>query len=871
MRVPLSWLKEYVDFDLPPDEIASRLTFAGLEVESIEYIGLGPQSGYIDGLPGTGQGPKAKGLAWDREKIVVGRVFEVLPHPNADRLVLCKLDDGQTIHTVLTGAPNLFPFKGQGPLAKPLKVAYAREGAVLYDGHQPGNVLTTLQRMKIRGVESYSMICSEKELGISDDHEGVMILPDDAPAGTPLADYLGDVILDVKINPNMARNACMVGIAREVSALTGRKLRPPSYQFRASGEPLRKFLRIRIENPELNPRFMAVLVRDVQIGPSPEWMQRRLLRAGMRPINNIVDITNYVMLETGQPLHAFDWDSLQARAKGTVTIITRTAQPGETIVTLDGATRTLDDFTILVCDEKGPLSIAGVMGGAETEVRDESVNILLEAAAWNYLSIRRTVQAQKLPSEAAFRFSRGVHPATAARGLGRAAELMRTLGGGIPSRDTVDAYPRKAPVVRVDLPMKEVRRLLGVTVPPRKVAQILESLEFACRVKEAPSRRRRREEISDDDLTLQVIVPDHRLDIGNGVVGQADLVEEIARIYGYARIPEIQIADLLPRQRDNPTLEQEETARDLLVDLGLQEVLTYHLTTPEREAAVYPPGTEPPAPEYVRLANPIVPERCVMRRSVLASVLDTAARNAARTDRLALFELGTIYLPKGEPLPAETVQLAVVLTGPRENKDWQAADRTPMDFFDLKGILEAWFSGLHIPPPAFESARDPRFHPGRCAGILVDGVAVGVMGLLHPLVAGRFEWAGRDLLAAEIGFELLRPHLLQRFPVLSISDYPPVLEDLAVVVAEDMPAIKVVQAIRTAGGGILQSVRLFDVYRGGQVGAGKKSLAFSLAYQAPDRTLSSAEAEEIRTRVIRALETQLGGKVRKTEDAAPPA
>ena len=787
-----------------------------------------------------------------------------MPHPNADRLVLCKLDDGQTIHTVLTGAPNLFRYKGQGPLAKPLKVAYAREGAMLYDGHQPGNVLTTLARMKIRGVESYSMICSEKELGISADHEGVMILPDDAPAGMPLADYLGDVILDVKINPNMARNACMVGIAREVSALTGRKLKQPSYQYRATGEPLRKLLKIHIENPELNPRFTAILLRDVQIGPSPAWMQRRLSRAGMRPINNIVDITNYVMLETGQPLHAFDWDSLVARAAGkAVTITTRTARPGETIVTLDGATRTLDDFTVLVCDEKGPLSIAGVMGGAESEVRDDTVNILLESASWNFLSIRRTVQAQKLPSEAAFRFSRGVHPATALRGLGRAAELMRTLGGGIISRDMVDAYPRKAPVVRVDLPMQEVRRLLGIAIPPRKVAQILESLEFVCRVKEVPARRRRTAKISDDDLTLQVIAPDHRLDIGTGVVGQADLIEEIARIYGYARIPEIQIADLLPKQRGNPRLEQEEAARDMLVDLGLQEVLTYHLTAPEKEAAVYPPGVDAPAAEYIHLANPIVPERRVMRRSVLASVLETAARNAARTDRLALFELGPVYLPKGEALPAEPVQLAILLIGPRERRDWRPADRTPADFFDLKGILESFLAGLHARIPVFETARDPRFHPGRCASVLIDGTALGVMGQIHPQVAARFEWSGRDVLAAELDFELLRPLLLRRYPVQSISEYPPVLEDLAVAVAEDVPVERVIRTIRSSGGAIVQSVELFDVYRGEQAGTGNKSLAFALAYQAPDRTLESTEAEAIRTRIIRALEGELGGKVRR--------
>jgi phenylalanyl-tRNA synthetase beta chain len=864
MQVPLSWLKEYVEFTLPPEELASRLTFAGLEVEAIEYVGLAPQSGHIDGLPRIdAAGPKARGLAWDRTKIVVGRVFEVMPHPNADRLVLCRLDDGQTIHTVLTGAPNLFPYKGQGPLARPLKVAYAREGATLYDGHQEGQVPVTLKRMKIRGVESYSMICSEKELGISEEHEGVMILPDDAPVGAPLAEYIGDVILSVKINPNMARNACLLGIAREVAALTGRKLRPPSFAMRAEGESLRKQLRIRIERPDLNPRFAAVLIRGVEIGPSPEWMQRRLRRAGMRPINNIVDITNYVMLETGQPLHAFDWDTLRERAEGPVTIITRTAAPRETLVTLDGATRTLDDFTILVCDEKGPLSIAGVMGGAESEVRESTTNILLEAAAWDYLAIRRTVNAQKLPSEAAFRFSRGVHPAMALRGLGRAAEFMRTLGGGTISRNVVDAYPRKAPTVRVDLHLREVRRLLGIAVPLKKVAQILESLEFSCRVKESAPRRKRRAKVAEEDITLQVTVPDHRLDIGTGVIGQADLIEEIARIYGYARIPETQIADLLPKQLGNPSLEQEETARDLLVNLGLQEILSYHLTSPEREAALYPPGTLPSAAEYVHIANPIVPDRCVMRRSILASVLEAAARNAAHTDRIALFELGNVYLPGKDPLPSEPMRLAVLLAGPRADPYWQQADRAPMDFFDLKGILEEWFTGLHLPAAAYEPVSDPRFHPGRCAEMRIDGKTVGILGRIHPLTAERYDWPGKSLLAAEIDFELLRPHLPQRYPVQPFSDFPPVLEDLAVSVPEDMPAERVIRAVRQAGGAIVKRIRLFDVYRGEQAGAGCKSLAFSLTYQASDRTLSSTEAAEIRGRIIRALETELGGKVRR--------
>jgi phenylalanyl-tRNA synthetase beta chain len=690
-----------------------------------------------------------------------------------------------------------------------------------------------------------------------------MILPDDAPAGMPLADYLGDVIFTVKINPNMARDACLLGVAREVAALTGRKLRPPSFEMKSAGDSLRKQLKIKIERPELNPRFTAVLIRGVTIAPSPEWMQRRLTRAGMRPINNIVDITNYVMLETGQPLHAFDWDSLTKRAGGPVTIVTRTAKPKETLVTLDGAARTLDDFTVLVCDGQGALSIAGVMGGADSEVRDTTVNILLESASWDFINIRRTVDAQKLPSEAAFRFSRGVHPAMAPRGLARAAELMRTLSGGTISRDIVDAYPKKAPIVRVDLPLREVRRILGVSIPLKKVAQILESLEFSCRVKESAPRRNRRGKVADEDVVLQVSAPDHRLDIGTGVIGQADLIEEIARIYGYDKIPEAQIADLLPKQRSNPSLEQEEAARDLLVNLGLQEVLSYHLTSPEREANVYPPGTNPPDSKYVRLANPIVPDRCVMRRSILASVLEAAARNAAHTDRIALFELGPVYLPGGEPLPAEPVQAAVVLAGPRTGANWQPADRTPMDFFDLKGILEDWTAGLHLPDVAFEGASDPRFHTGRCAKLSVGGTAAGIVGQLHPQTAARYAWAGRELLAAEIDFELLRPHLLKRYGVRPLSDFPPVLEDLAVAVPDDMPAERVIRTIRAAGGEIVKSVRLFDVYRGAQVGEGMKSLALSLTYQSPDRTLANTEATEIRNRIIKSLEGDLGGKVRR--------
>ena len=353
MKIPISWIKDYVEINLPIETLAQRLTMAGLEVEEISYVGLPLPKG-PSGLHASDESDTAiAGLEWDADKIVVGSISEVLPHPNADRLVLVRLDDGQQEHIVLTGAPNLFPYKGQGSLPKPLKVAYAREGARIYDGHQPGQVITTLKRTKIRGVDSYSMACSEKELGISDDHEGVIILDEDAPTGMPLVDYIGDAVLDINILPNIARDANVIGMAREIAALTGQTLKTPAKRqsFLCEGAIIEGKVRIEITNPELNPRFVLGLIENITIRPSPYWMQRRLRLAGMRPINNIVDITNYVMLEIGQPLHAFDYDVLVQRAGGKAPIIiTRTATPGETLTTLDGVPRPLDEFTVLVCD-----------------------------------------------------------------------------------------------------------------------------------------------------------------------------------------------------------------------------------------------------------------------------------------------------------------------------------------------------------------------------------------------------------------------------------------------------------------------------------------------------------------------------------------
>ncbi len=859
MKIPLSWLKDFVDIRISIEELAYLLTMAGLEVEEIRYVGLPMPSGRIEGRPGGHSRVETKisGIEWEADKIVVGAVLEVMPHPNADRLVLCRLNDGEKEHIVLTGASNLFPFKSLGPLAQPLKVAYAREGARIFDGHQTGQVLMTLKRAKIRGVESYSMACSEKELGISEDHEGVIILDPDAPTGMSLVEYMGDAVLDIALLPNIARDACVLGVAREVSALTGEPLRPPDFSVSATGKPIHGRVMIEILNPELNPRFVLGLIEGIEICPSPYEIQRRLRLAGMRPINNIVDATNYAMLEVGEPLHAFDYDVLVQRADGKPPrIITRTAKPGERLVTLDGVERELDDFTVLVCDEAGPLSIAGVMGGAESEVGSTTRNVLLEGAAWNFTNIRRTLLAQRMISEAAYRFSRGVHPALADQGVRRALELMRLWSSGTVAQGLVDNYPLPPVDPVIEFTTMDVKRWLGIELQPPEIAAILKRLEFSVTV---------------EGETLRAQTPGHRLDIGEGIVGVADLMEEIARIYGYQRIPETRMADEIPPQQKNPDFETEEVLRDILVNLGLQEVITHRLTAPEKERRRFLDAglnaamdSAPGGRIYLWLENPIASDRTVLRKDILAGLLEVAERNARLTDRMAFFEIGKVYLPiAGQTLPDEPRRIGILLSGPRSLAGWQNSDRTSIDFFDLKGIVEALFTRLHLAGIVFKPGTDSSFHPGKCADVAVRDQTIGVIGELHPLIKERYDLPEYPVLLAEVDLDAIQPLLPERYELLGIPIYPPVLEDLSFVVPEEIPAQRVLELIRESSGDAVANVRLFDVYRGGQAGPGKKSLAFNLTYQAPDRTLTDGEVAAIRNRIVSALDKAIGAQLRR--------
>ncbi|MGE5378847.1 MAG: phenylalanine--tRNA ligase subunit beta [Bacteroidota bacterium] len=862
MKLPISWLKDYIDLDgLSVEEIARKLTLAGLEVDEIKYAGL-PMPEYREG---DRHEFKTSGIGWDREKIVVAEIREVNPHPNADRLTLLDLYDGQQSQVVLTGAPNIFHLKGTGKLPKPLKVAYAKEGSTLYDGHADGLVLTTLKRAKIRGVDSYSMVASEKELGISEEHSGIILLDDDAPVGMPLADYMGDAVLDISILPNMARNANVLGVARELSALTGRPLRKPVIEYKTEGQPVNELVSIEISEPELNPRFVIGLVRDVEIQPSPYQIQRRLRLAGIRPINNIVDATNYAMLDIGEPLHAFDYDVLKHRAGNkNVKIITRSAKEGEKLKTLDGVDRKLTTANVLVCDEKGPLSLAGVMGGSESEVYDASeevldakgletgsgvgkasvrgistTNILLEGAAWNFINIRKTAKQHNLPSEASFRFSRGVHPALAEQGVRRGLQLMAAWSGGKVAPGLVDEYPLKPVDPTVTVTTRDVRRWIGIDLTAEKIAELLSHLEFECVV---------------EGDSVHAKTPPHRLDIGDGIVGVADVIEEVARSYGYDNIPETRMADALPPQIGNPVFEWEERARDILVDLGLQEVVTYRLTSPERESRLVSHV------DYVELANPIAPERRVMRRSLLASVLEVAEKNA-RAETITMFEIGSTFEPARNDLPDEPHRLAIVMTGLREPTSWDVKSSPAMDFYDMKGRIELLLGELRYKNISYAATDSVSYlHPGKAAQVRLNGQVVGVFGELHPLTKEKYEFGPAPVVVAEFDLDALY-RMEPSYGLIPVADVPPVLEDIAVIVDESVPAERVESLIRQTGGRTVTQVHLFDVYRGEQIGVGKKSLAYSLTYQS-DRTMTDAEAAAIRNKIVKRLEYEVGAKLR---------
>jgi phenylalanyl-tRNA synthetase beta chain len=839
-------LNDYVDVsDVPIDELRRRLDLAGLEVGAIEIVGY----------PGAD-------LPWHPEQVITAEVVAVRPHPDADRLVLAEVDHGgEENEIVVTGAPSLFHRMGEGALH--LKVAFAWEGATLYDGHAEGWMKRTLKKSKIRGVPSRAMVLSEKELGLAEEQTDIIYLPEDTPVGVPLVEILGDYVLDFDIKGPFGHLQSVYGIAREVAALFDRSLH--RFPMRAverlnlttSDSP--DFLALEIADPDVAPRYTATMIRDVEVRPSPLWMRTRLQRAGMRPINNLVDITNYVMLELGEPLHAFDYDDLRPRSGEEIpAIIVRRAHEGEGMTTLDEVQRTFDEEMLLITDGGGPVAVAGVMGGLESEVSAETDDVLLEAASFNFLNVRRTSQLLKVITESSSRFGKRVNPELALPAAARAAELMAELAGGTVERVVGDLYPGKPEPTVIAYDPTLADRLLGVEIAREEQERILTDLEFEVRANEG---------------AWMVTVPSYRQD----VTRPADLVEEVARIWGYDRFPRTLIDEPLPTQRRNLSLEGEERVRDIMAGLGLDEVITYTLVDPQDEmrlrAGLSEEESLPLPGEPLTLRNTLSPERSQMRRTLLPGLLRTAWANLRFVDRVDVFEVGRINYRVREPNPdegdtgvEEPRHLGVLLTGPRHGRWWKATEREPMDYFDLKGRVEAFLRALDLEDEVrWESTDHPAYYPGRAADVWAGDVKLGQVGELHPLVREAFdlpeqpivllEWDLEALLGAAGGAEAEKE-------VGLLSTYPPVYEDLALIVGDEMPARTVQQAILEAGFPLVTRALLFDVYRGAQVGEGRKSLAFALTYQSPGKSLSERDVEKLRKRIIKRLERGLGAELR---------
>jgi phenylalanyl-tRNA synthetase beta chain len=799
MKVSLNWLKEYVDIDLPPAELADRLTMAGIEVKGWQAIG------------------------GDWENVVIGQIIAISPHPNADRLTLPTVDLGTEQMTVVCGAPNLKIGD---------KVAFARVGAELIDGHT--GKLIKLEAAKIRGVSSSGMVCSEKELGISESHEGIMVLPAGAPVGMPLADFMGDIILDLEVTPNRPDCLSVIGITREVAALTVQKVRLPDTDYDETWTPIEGQIAVEITAPDLCPRYSASLITGIKIAPSPQWLQQRLLAGGMRPINNVVDITNFVMLEYGEPLHAFDYSQIRGKK-----IIVRRAGEGEVMVTLDGTKRSLSPDMLVIADTERAVAVAGVMGGAESEMTDQTTAVVLEAANFNPASIYHTGSTLGLPSEARTRFERGISPELTVPALRRATRLIIELAGGQAAKGIVDAYPGRQKPKPILLSTGEVKRQLGVDFSLGQMKEVLISLGFDCQPKTASE--------------IRVTAPYWRSDISL----VEDLVEEVARVIGYDRIPVTMPTGAVPRQNPAPILGFKEEVRRGLTGYGFYEVITYSLTGLDLLNRLMP-EPHPMEPEPLRVVRPMSAEQEYLRPSLRVNLLAALEANRRHEEgSIRLFELGRVYVRRPNDLPDEPEMLCAMMAGPRFYQSWHGGNE-PVDFFDAKGVAEGLLGRLGVEAD-FVPGDDESLDPARQAAIVIGGKRVGVVGEVQRKVAEAFDLA-ESVYLLEINLAELLPFTLEHRLFQPISRFPAVVRDIALVVDSGVTHRQVVDIV--TGFPLVTNISLFDLYTGGKLPAGKKSLAYRIAFQSPSKTLTDEAANSVLKNILKRLTKELGATLR---------
>ncbi|HEV2106793.1 MAG TPA: phenylalanine--tRNA ligase subunit beta [Thermomicrobiales bacterium] len=817
MKVPLRWLEDFVTVDLTPEELAHRLTMAGLEAERIEFTGA------------------------DWDNVFVGSVAGVDPHPGADRLVLAEVHADDHHLTVVTGAPNI---------AAGQKVAVALAGARLRDGYADVPKLKTLKPGAIRGVRSEGMVCSEKELGLSDEHEGILILDPDAPEGAPLRDWLGDAVIEFEITPNLVHAFSIMGIAREVAALTRQSIRSPETADLAS-MPAADSL-VTIEADDLCSRYLGVVLDGIEVGPSPAWLVRRLQAAGVRSINNVVDVTNYVMLEIGQPLHAFDLDRLHGHR-----VIVGRAEPGERMETLDHQERSLTPDMLLIRDADRPVAIAGVMGGIESEVDDNTTHLLLESATFDMLSVRHTARDLKLRTDASARFERGLDPELVGVAAARATQLLLEVCPGSRVTHHQDVYPHPVSHRTFSFPFPRIKRVLGIPIDANTVCDVLTRLGFEVTLSG-----------SAEDHRLTVTVPTYRPD----VTLAEDVIEEVARIVGYDALPETLPTGRLPHVKRDPLYRLQTDIRDVLAAAGCYEVITY-VTQSDLDLTLLTSGRGPEdagvgflhrraVSSLVRLVNPLQSDANMLRPTLLPSLLKVAVENRKHTESVRLFEVARVYLPTSRnALPEEPATLGLVMTGKREPLN-RFGDRGEIDYWDVKGTLEALFESLGVTAGFAAVTDNDTLHPGRSATATAQDRIVGLVGELRPDVARQWGFGDDRVAVAEINVQELLSAVTKDEGPITAPRFLPVEQDFAIVVDAAMPAARVADALRTAAGPLATSMTLFDVYEGAQLGENKKSLAFRVSFTAPDRALTDAELNKTRGRIENVLKQQVGGTLR---------
>jgi phenylalanyl-tRNA synthetase beta chain len=833
MRVPLSWLREFVDIDLTAEQLAERLTLLGMEVKTIERWGA------------------------DWEQVVTGELLTVDKHPRADRLSLTtvSLGDGSEPLSIVCGATNIAP--GQ-------RIPVALPGAVL-----PAN--RRIERAEKMGVVSNGMLCSGAELNLTADGEGILVLPADTPLGVPLADIYGDVVLDVDVKPNRGDALSILGLAREVAAATGQQVRwsEPVLE-EGSGPSTAERLAVDVQEPAVCTRFVARWVSGVTVGPSPDRVQMRLLAAGQRPISNVVDASNYVMLELGKPIHTFDAAAVHAGPDGRPTIVVRRAHDREPLETLDHVTRTLTEDTLLIADPHGPIGIAGVMGGAASEVSDATRDVVVESAVFDAVSIRRTAQRLALRSEASSRFEKGQETRMARIGADRTSLLLAEWAGGTIASGRVDTARDEPSPSRVAFRPARVNRLLGTALSADEQRALLarvgvETEHAATGEQVVVALQPERLAVEGDaNATFAALVPTWRRDIAI----EADIAEEIARVHGYELVPSVTPDTEMPHFRPSP-LEVRALVRETLAGAGLTEIVTTALVSPRhvetfvlrREVPSIGPE-DAPGGDPIGVVNPLSRDHSVLRRNLLGSLLDVVGGNLRHgTADVAVFEIGKGYARTGDE-PREWWRLGFAVVGAAEAPAWNRPARA-YDLDDAKGVLELLATRLGLGLVAYEPEREePLFHPGRTARARVAGRLEAIVGELHPDIVDAWELRTTDrVIVAEVALEGLAAGRLGPERAPAVGRFPEVDRDLAILVPETTEAAAVEAVIRAHGGELLRRVTLFDIYRGAPLAEREKSLAYRLQFGAPDRTLTEAEVEGAVAAVVAALPA-IEGRIR---------